>query len=80
MERGRLPAKAVGGDRRQQVLGGVLLHVVEAPPPVEGERRRAGGRRAGEDVAGAIAGTPDVDHENISQPAAICRLAAAFRI
>jgi hypothetical protein len=41
----RLPAEPVGGDRRQEVLGRVLLHVVETPVPVELELEGAFGDR-----------------------------------
>src|SRR5206468_3372447 len=46
VEGGGAQAEAVLGHRREQVLAGVLLHVIEAPLPVELDPRRAALDRA----------------------------------
>src|ERR1044072_4043877 len=80
VERRRLPAEAIRGDRRQQVLCGVLLHVVEAPRPVEAHRRATGARcrrEGGEDLAAAPL---YLLHRDRADPAAVRPLPAAVGI
>ena len=65
------------------MLAGVLLHVVEAPIPVDRRRRPTRRRRpsgAGEHVRDAIAFVDDVDDVDAAERAEIVRLAAGRRV
>jgi len=71
-----LPAEPGRGDGRQQVLGGVLLHVVMTTYRVDFAMGRAERKRRLEDVHDAITFVDHVDHTNAVERSGIVRLTA----
>ncbi len=80
VERRRLPGEPVLRHRGQEVLAGVLLHVVEPPRPVEADRGGSARDGRGEGVSDLPPTPLDVEDFDAVQGAAVSRLAAPFGI
>lgn len=77
MDRERLPSEVISGDRGEEVLCGVLLHMIASACSVHDAMHRALRERRGEDVHDPIVVVIyDIDHRNTVECAAIVRLAA----
>ena len=74
------PPEALLGHGGQEVLAGVLLHVVEPARPVQLDPHAAGRRRPGQHVPDLPPHCPDVFDGNPVDPAAVGRLAAPLGI
>ena len=80
VKRRGLPAEAIGRERRDQVLRGVLLHVVEATRPVERELGRTRRHLSIDVVAQLAVEALDLDDAVLVEHPVIRRLAAALGI
>jgi hypothetical protein len=76
MNRNGRTAEPLLKHRRQQVLTGVLLHVVESARPIDATMHRARLQFAIDDVNDLIALIADIEHVGIIKLAAIKRLTA----
>src|SRR5262249_26716343 len=80
MERGRLPPEPVLGHRGEEMLTGVLLHMIEAARPVEREARGPDRNRRGKVVTDLAVLLLHVEDGDVVQEPVIRGLAAAFGI
>jgi hypothetical protein len=79
----RLVPEQVGEDGREEVLAGVLLHVVEPPRGVDRARHRVADRRRqrrGQQVGDAVVLVHHVDDRHAAQGAEVVRLATRGRV
>ena len=74
------PPEAVLGHGRQQVLARVLLHVIEAPLPVQTAHHRAFRNRLRQHVADLPIPLDNLQHRHAAKETAVGRLAPALRI
>ena len=74
------PPVAIGGHSRQEMLGRVLLHVIEAAIPVELQMAGAGRHRAGQVVEDAAVPFLSVFDPDIPEQPAVSGLASALRV
>ena len=80
MEGNRGQPEAFLKDGRQQMLAGVLLHVVETAGPVDAALDLAEFHGSINDVEDSVLGIADIDYVGITQLAEIVRLATGRRI
>jgi len=66
MKRHRGPPVALLKHRRQQMLAGMLLHVIEAPPPVDAAIHRAGSHRPIDHVHDLLSLIAHVQHVRLA--------------
>ena len=80
MKRSRLPAMLRLSHRSDQVLCGVLLHVIKSARPVQGQLRRPRLYRTINIVANVAANPLHIDYRHVVDEAMIGRLAATLRV
>lgn len=66
----------IGGDRREEALGGVLLHVISASGGVDHAPHRAQLERRRQDVDDPLLVVDHVDHRHAAEHPRVVRLAA----
>ena len=78
MDAHRVELEAIGEDRGEEMLPGVLLHVIEAARPVDdpAHQLQVARRWRREHVRDAIALVDDVGHGDAAQRAGVERLSA----
>jgi hypothetical protein len=75
-----LPSESVGSDGSQEVLGRVLLHVVEPASPVEFDRDGTGLDWISEHMSDLPFNLLDIDHRDAGNRPTIRRLPASLRV
>ena len=73
-------SEEIGEDGGEKMLPGVLLHVIEAPVPVEASGHPIRVERSSENVGHAVALVDHVRHPHVVQGPQVERLAAGGRI